>query len=233
MTAMPYVLMYHSVEKCDNDPFQITVSPDRFDRQLRWLARCGLTGVSMRELLRAHAEGNARRLVGLTFDDGYADFLGEVVPALLERGFTATVFVVSDLIGEHNAWDAAGPRKRLMDADGVRRAARQGMEVGSHSARHRSLTGLSEADLWHEVTAGKAVLENLLGEPVTGYCYPYGHAGAREVDAVRRAGYGYGCAIWKSELSGRYALPRTYVGERDGALRLRVKRVRHQVRWCW
>ncbi|WP_246080465.1 polysaccharide deacetylase family protein [Nonomuraea mesophila] len=233
MTAMPYVLMYHSVDKCDDDPFQITVSPDRFARQLLWLARRGLTGVSMSRLLRAHMEGDAKGLVGLTFDDGYADFLSEVVPALLERGFSATVFVVSGLVGEHNAWDAGGPRKPLMDADGLRWAARHGMEIGSHSAGHRSLTGLSEAELHDEVAGGKAALEALLGEPVNGFCYPYGHAGAREVDAVRRAGYGYGCAIWKSELSGRYALPRTYVGERDGALRLRAKHARHRVRWAW
>ncbi|MGW0809486.1 polysaccharide deacetylase family protein [Nonomuraea sp. NPDC002799] len=229
--TMPLVLMYHSVEKCDSDPFRITVSPDRFARQLDWLARRGLTGVSMRELLRAQSAGSTRGLVGLTFDDGYDDFLGEVVPVLLRHRFTATVFVVSDLLGAYNVWDAAGPRKGLMDADGVRWAARQGMEVGSHSAGHRSLVGLAEAELRHEVAVGKAALEEVLGAQVNGFCYPYGHATAREVAAVRQAGYDYACAIGKSGLSGRHALPRTYVGDRDGALRLRAKRARHQAQW--
>ncbi|MEV0391015.1 polysaccharide deacetylase family protein [Nonomuraea sp. NPDC050643] len=231
MTAMPLVLMYHSVERYDRDPFRVTVSPDRFAWQLGWLARHGLTGVSMRELLRAHAQGTTRGLVGLTFDDGYDDFLAEVVPLLLRYRFTATVFVVSGLLGGHNGWDAGGPRKRLMDADGVRWAARQGMEVGSHSAGHRSLAGLSETDLRHEVVASKAELEQVLGDEVSGFCYPYGHATAREMTAVREAGYGYACAIWKCDLSGRHMLPRTYVGDRDGALRLRAKRARHRVRW--
>ncbi|WP_336204905.1 polysaccharide deacetylase family protein [Nonomuraea sp. LPB2021202275-12-8] len=228
---MPLVLMYHSVDKCESDPFRITVSPDRFAWQLSWLARHGLTGVSMRELLRARAGGTARGLVGLTFDDGYEDFLGEVVPALHRHRFTATVFVVSGLLGEHNSWDPGAPRKPLMDADGVRWAARQGMEVGSHSAGHRSLTGLSEDALWHEVATSRTALEDVLGGEVSGFCYPYGHAAAREVAAVRRAGYGYACAIWKSGLSGTHALPRTYVGDRDGALRLRAKRARHRIRW--
>ncbi|MFG2075323.1 polysaccharide deacetylase family protein [Nonomuraea maritima] len=234
MTAMPYVLMYHSVEKCDSDPHNITVSPGRFARQLRWLADQGLVGVSMRELLRAQAAGASRGLVGLTFDDGYEDFLGEVVPALLRHRFTATVFVVSGLLGEHNVWDADAPRKPLMDADGVRWAAMQGMEIGSHSVRHRSLTGLSDSDLWHEVAAGKADLEDVLGHEVSGFCYPYGHVTEREADAVRRAGYSYACAIRTSPVGGRHALPRTYVGEKDGALRLRIKRVRHRTqarRW--
>ncbi|MEU6711337.1 polysaccharide deacetylase family protein [Nonomuraea sp. NPDC046802] len=229
---MPLVLMYHSVDKYDTDPFQITVSPGRFAQQLRWLAERGLTGVSMRELLRAQAEGGTRGLVGLTFDDGYADFLTEVVPALLRHRFTATVFVVSELLGEHNVWDADAPRKPLMDADGLRWAAEQGMEIGSHSAGHRSLVELSEAELWHEAATSKATLENVLGEQVSGFCYPYGHAAAREVEAIRRAGYSYACAIWKSELSGRHALPRTYVGDRDGPLRLRAKWARHRVRWA-
>ncbi|WP_218136300.1 polysaccharide deacetylase family protein [Nonomuraea jiangxiensis] len=228
---MPFVLMYHSVEKYDSDPFRVTVSPDRFAGQLRWLAGRGLTGVSMGELLRARATGNARGLVGLTFDDGYDDFLGEVVPALLRHRFTATVFVLSGLLGGHNTWDAGGPRKRLMDADGVRRAARQGMEIGSHSAGHRSLPGLGEAELREEVATSKAVLEDMLGDRVSGFCYPYGHVTGREVAAVRDAGYSYACAIWRSELSGGHALPRTYVGDRDGALRLRAKWLRHRVRW--
>ncbi|TDD57325.1 polysaccharide deacetylase family protein [Nonomuraea terrae] len=229
---MPYVLMYHSVEKCDSDPLHITVSPARFAQQLRWLADRRLTGVSMRELLRARAAGNAGGLVGLTFDDGYADFIGEVVPVLLRLRFTATVFVVSGLLGELNVWDAGAPRKALMDAEGMRWAAMQGMEVGSHSAGHRSLTGLSDADLRHEVADSKKALEDVLGLEVSGFCYPYGHVAEREAEAVRRAGYSYACAIWRSPVTGTHALPRTYVGERDGALRLWAKRARHRVRWA-
>jgi len=39
------VLMYHSVEPYAEDPYQITVSPRRFERQLRWLRRRGLRGL--------------------------------------------------------------------------------------------------------------------------------------------------------------------------------------------
>lgn len=233
MTAMPLVLMYHSVTKYDSDPLLVTVSPDRFANQMRWLAARGLRGVSIRDLLAALRSGAGRRLVGLTFDDGYTDFASEVVPVLLDHGFTATVYPVTGELGGFNAWDAdAGyPRKPLMDADDVRRMAGLGMEVGSHSVAHRSLTSLADEELAHELVASKAALEEIVGGEVTGFCYPYGHAGAREVAAVRDAGYQYACAIWKSELSGLHALPRTYVGDRDGSLRLHAKRLRHRMRW--
>ena len=45
--ALPLVLMYHSVEAYESDPYQVTVDPRRFDRQLRWLRRRGLRGVWM------------------------------------------------------------------------------------------------------------------------------------------------------------------------------------------
>ncbi|MEV2271398.1 polysaccharide deacetylase family protein [Nonomuraea africana] len=228
---MPLVLMYHSVTKYDADPLNITVSPDRFAAQLRWLARRGLRGVSMRELLAARRADTARGLVGLTFDDGYADFVSEVVPALLAQRFTATVFMVSGLIGGCNEWDAGHPLKPLMDADDLRRAARHGMEIGSHSVGHPSLISLTGAELRHELTASKAALEDVVDAEVTGFCYPYGHVGGREVAAVRGAGYDYACAIWKSEHTGPHALPRTYVGDRDGSLRLHAKKLRHRMRW--
>src|SRR6185437_11718028 len=98
---LPLVLMYHSVEPYETDPYRVTVHPRRFDQQLRWLGRRGWRAVSMAELLTAREPGT----VGLTFDDGYADFLTNVLPALARYGFTATVFVVAGSLGAYNAWD--------------------------------------------------------------------------------------------------------------------------------
>jgi peptidoglycan/xylan/chitin deacetylase (PgdA/CDA1 family) len=64
--------MYHSVADCTDDPYRITVTPERLDGQLAWLRRRGLTGVSVTDLLTARARGESHGLVGLTFDDGYA-----------------------------------------------------------------------------------------------------------------------------------------------------------------
>ena len=229
LAPMPLVLMYHSVEAYDQDPYQVTVHPHRFGRQLRWLRRRGLRGVAMSELLRARREGRADRLVGLTFDDGYGDFATEVLPALRAYGWTATVFVVAGALVRHNSWDEPGPRKPLMTAEQVRRVAAEGVEIGSHSLAHVRLPEVSAARLAEEVGRSRSALAELTGGPVDGFCYPYGSFGAREVEAVRAAGYGYACAVGRSVLSGPHAVPRTFVGDRDGSARLLAKVVRHRL----
>ncbi len=227
MAAEPVILMYHSVEPYTEDPYRVTVRPERFERQLRWLRRRGLRGVSMRDL---RAAGDPRGLVGLTFDDGYADFVTRVMPALRRYGFTATVYVVTGEIGGHNAWDADGPRKPLMTADDVRRVADAGVEVGSHTLTHRRLPTVDDAALQDEIGHSRVSLQDIIGGPVDGFCYPYGAAGEREVTMVAKAGYGYACAVGARAFDGPHALPRTYIGDRDTSPRLYAKWIRHGLR---
>ncbi|MGW1954917.1 polysaccharide deacetylase family protein [Streptomyces sp. NPDC001920] len=220
-----WVAMYHSVSDCPDDPYDVTVTPARLERQLAWLAGRGLRGVSVRELLAARARGAERGLVGLTFDDGYDDFVTEAVPLLRRRGFTATVFVLPGLLGGANTWEPGGPRKPLLDADGVRRAAAAGMEVASHGLTHLDLTGVPDDVLRAEVADSRARLAALVGGDVEGFCYPYGYLDERATAAVRRAGYRYGCAIAPGPAgSGDFALPRIHVGQADHPVRLELKR---------
>ncbi len=228
---MPFVLMYHSVCEYREDPYLVTVHPARFEQQMSSLERRGRRGTSMRELLAAHRDGRAGNLVGLTFDDGYADLAEQVIPALRRRGFTATVFVIAGLLGGENSWDAEGPRKPLMTATQVRDAAEAGFEIGSHGLRHVSLPGMCDAALAAELEQSRRVLRDVSGQDVPGFCYPYGHLDERTAAGVREAGYDYGCAIWRSELTGRHALPRTYVGDADSPVRLRAKMLRHRLTW--
>ncbi|GLY94197.1 polysaccharide deacetylase family protein [Actinoplanes sp. NBRC 103695] len=223
LNPMPLVLMYHSVEPYTEDPYQVTVDPRRFERQLRWLRRRGLRGVSMRTLLSAPGPG----LVGLTFDDGYADFLGEVMPLLAAFDFTATVYVVAGSLGGHNSWDEPGPRKALMTAEDVRTVAAAGMEIGSHGFAHVRMT--SADDLALHTVRSREILEESSGQDVTGFCYPYGAVGAREVEAVRAAGYDYACAVRPAPVAGRHAIPRTFIGDRDASPRLYAKLARHRL----
>lgn len=227
---VPWVAMYHSVGDCSDDPYRITVTPERLERQLAWLQRRQLRGVSLRELVAARARGAGRRLVGLTFDDGYADFLAHALPALRHWNCGATLFVLPARLGGVNAWDPLGPRKPLLSADGVRQAAGAGVEIGSHGLTHIDLTRADDATLKAEVADSRALLTELIGAPVDGFCYPYGTVDRRAVAAVRAAGYTYACAIDPGPLTGPHALPRLHIGQNDTAWRLHLKHKLHRLR---
>jgi peptidoglycan/xylan/chitin deacetylase (PgdA/CDA1 family) len=113
----------------------------------------------------------------------------------------------------------------------VRKAADAGIEIGSHGLRHVSLRGMAESGLTAEAEESRAILAETTGQEIAGFCYPYGHIDEPAVAAVQAAGYGYGCAIWRSASTGAHALPRVYVGDADGPLRLWAKAARHWLTW--
>ncbi|MGW0916345.1 polysaccharide deacetylase family protein [Streptomyces sp. NPDC002784] len=226
----PWVAMYHSVGDCSDDPYRITVTPERLGEQLGRLRRRGLRGVSVAALLAARARGEGHGLVGLTFDDGYADFVDHALPVLRRHDCGATLFVLPGRLGGDNAWDPLGPRKPLLTADGIRHAAEAGVEIGSHGLTHVDLTQADDALLRAETAESRALLSELTGAPVDGFCYPYGTVDARAVEAVRAAGYTYACAIDPGPLTSLHALPRVHVGQNDTAVRLYLKHRLHRLR---
>lgn len=227
---IPPVLMYHSISPSDGpDPHRVRVTPDRLDRHLRLLCRLGLRGVPLADLLAAQERGTAAGLVGLTFDDGYADFLEHAVPVLERNEMSATLYVVAGLLGGCNEWDD-GPRRRLLDADGVRAVAAAGHEVGSHTLTHTRLGEADAGTLENEVAGSRRVLEHVLQREVPGFCYPWGVFDAAAAEAARAAGYDHACVTGDYLPGDRFTLPRFYVAPGDGAPQLLAKLARHHLR---
>jgi peptidoglycan/xylan/chitin deacetylase (PgdA/CDA1 family) len=185
-----------------------------------------LRGVAMRELRRSMGMGNEKDLVGLTFDDGYKDFLYTAVPILEKFGFTATVAVVVDMLGKENDWQhmyVPRPRIKLLELEEIHEVAKRGMEVGSHSMTHTNLLGVEPVLLSQEVDGSRRMLSELLGEEVEGFYYPYGALEDATARAARRAGYAYACG-WKTHVEHNfYDLPRIPVSRREWPLRFAAK----------
>jgi peptidoglycan/xylan/chitin deacetylase (PgdA/CDA1 family) len=231
LSRIPSTWMYHSVsDSTAPDPHLLRVHPHRLERQLRLLQRVGIRGVSLSEALEAARRREPGRRVALTFDDGYADFREHAMPLLERYGMTATVYVVTGRLGRTNEWDADAPQVPLMTAVDARAAVAAGHEVGSHGHTHLRLTEAGPDQLDEEVAGSRAVLEDVLQRPVRGFCFPYGSHDDDAVAAVEKAGYDYACATGTYGGTDPLRLPRYYVGQRDGALRLVVKEILHRVR---
>ena len=226
LRRVPMILMYHGVADVADDPHLLCVPPARFAEQMAWLKRRGLRGVGIGTLVDAMGRGQARKLVGITFDDGYTSVLDKALPELKRHGFGASVFIISGRLGGTNDWDE-GPVFPLMSGTQVMElAAEPGIEIGSHSQTHVRLAGLAREQLAAEVAGSKTALTALLDAPVRGFAYPYGSMDAAARRAVQDAGYDYACAVEAPVAEiGRMALPRIYVGQRDGAGRMAAKRL--------
>jgi hypothetical protein len=203
MSRLPKILMYHSIHRLANDPNQLCTSPERFEAQMLYLKQCGLRGVSMRELRKATSTGDTKGLVGLTFDDGYEDFLHSAVPIMERLGFSATVFVVANMLGEQSSWKSVHepiPRLKVLEAEELREISARGMEVGSHSMTHVMLCGLDSELLEREVNDSCCVLSEALGETVKGF--PIRHTKVAIIGAGTRGEFREGdqmCCAWIEE----------------------------------
>jgi peptidoglycan/xylan/chitin deacetylase (PgdA/CDA1 family) len=159
------------------------------DRLLEQLHKRGYKTASSR-VFRAWQKGLGtlpERTVVLTFDDGHASHFELVAPLLNRYRFTGTFFVTTGLVG----------RPGYMTWEQIRKLVFLGMEVGSHGATHRPLTGLSADDVRQELVGSRERLAQELGVPIQAMAAPGGFWNQAVADASKDAGYE---AVWVSEI---------------------------------
>lgn len=190
------VLMYHRIGTAHNDwERKYCVSPERFEAQMKTLARAGWQAVPSRDFCSWLDGGKAlpEKSFVLTFDDGFLGVHEHAAPVLRALKWPATVFLVSQLIGQRDMWCAAhnpsGQTYPLMTADHVRELLDAGFVFHSHTRTHADLTTLDDAALQDQLAGSRADLQTLLGQPVPLLAYPYGNHDDRVVAAAKRAGY--------------------------------------------
>lgn len=96
--------------------------------------------------------------------------------------------IVATLAGTRHAWrppDWCRPAAWHT----ITEAARSGLQLGVHSATHRSLPALEQRDLQREVVQSREVIQRRTGVTPEFFAYPYGLSNERVRRAVRAAGY--------------------------------------------
>jgi len=234
----PVMLMYHAVLPGKNKPaWPWAVSMRHFCEQLDFLATEGYATPTMAELTAAPANKWTGRVAVITFDDGYVDNLA-ACEELHKRGMRASWFLVSGSIGCKPAWPADGrPNGRLLNAGELREMHAVGMEIGSHTATHVRLTETDDACLQQELKGSRAALEDILGEDVISFAYPYGALDERCADAVKQAGYASACTTrtgWALRDNDPYRLRRLTVFNHDtlGRFVRKLAFASHAVGWA-
>jgi peptidoglycan/xylan/chitin deacetylase (PgdA/CDA1 family) len=187
------VLMYHRVvDRVDGpDPWHLQISAAHFAAQLAYLHRRGYQAVALDDV-PAVLGGTSpwKKPVAISFDDGYLDTYTHAFPLLKKYRFTATVMLVSQHIGGHNAWDSerVNPVPLLAERE-IRELARAGIHFGAHGATHAALTELTGLEARRELERSKAAVAALVGHEITTLAYPFGQSNAEICRIARDAGY--------------------------------------------
>ena len=199
------ILMYHKVDRIPPKAKHVGnyVLPEAFESQLAALRSWSYESIGFEQWLEFRKNGGQlpRRPLIITFDDGYRSTYLNAWPALKRAGFSATVFLVSDLIGKTNSWDADEIQEPLLNDREILEMRAAGIAFGSHTKTHAALTKISESQAKLELAGSRRTLEELLGSPVTTLCYPYAKQNSAVRAIAREAGY-------KSAVIGRGGLNR-------------------------
>jgi len=190
MSVVP-VLLYHAVTETPGDhvgPY--TVTPRMFEQQLDAVIAEGFTCITFEQFVAGQTNNELwpPKPAVITFDDGYADFASNALPALLARNLVSTMFLNTGWL-EGRPGRAKGPTDKMLDWSQVKELDAAGVEIGAHSHNHYEMDTLSKQTLRDELHVPKVLLEDELSKPISTFAYPHGYNGMRVRAATKRAGY--------------------------------------------
>jgi peptidoglycan/xylan/chitin deacetylase (PgdA/CDA1 family) len=160
-------VMFHDI---DHDYSGVDYGAEGFEKLVKKIYDTGLELCSVR---RFFDNPCSDRMIICTFDDGYEGVYKYALPVLKKFGYTATVYICPDLIGQDNAWNHKDVKKRNhLNDEMLVSLVQNGWEIGSHGIAHINLLQLSEHELEKTLSDSKDQLSKY-GE-IDSFCYPYG-----------------------------------------------------------
>lgn len=176
------ILMYHSIEYTSDKADRLTVSPDIFEKQMKYLRDNGYNVVGLEKAAEYTRSDKTppKKTVAITIDDGYENNYKYAYPVLKKYRIPAAIFIIVDFVGREGFLDWA--RIKEMSDSRV-------IDIESHTMSHPWLTGCDDSALKHELVDSKKALETNIGKEVKFLCYPMGGYDERVKAAAKEAGY--------------------------------------------
>ena len=190
------VICYHQIDpRADSE---MITTPERFCQHLDYFKQEGFETPTL-EQAAAYLNGKApkwndKRLLLLTFDDGYEGVYQIALPELKKRGFRGVVFLVVSRIGQ-------GPKPESRPAhltqEQVQEMSHSGVfEFGSHTwDMHVKIPEdvksgrLSDYALWRDLVKSRKTIEEWTKKSATSFAWPYGHYDERTLRIAKKAGF--------------------------------------------
>lgn len=210
------VLTYHHISP--KPPTGITVTPERFEADLKMLKDNNFNVISYRDMIDG-IEGKVKlppNAVVITFDDGYHSFYKYAYPSLKKYDMPAVNFIVTNWT---ETFTPSGKEFDILTPDAVREMYKSGLvDIQSHShdghhyiARNKEghnggmlayqiydkNTGSYEPEENHkkrvveDLKKSIPVIEKYTDQKTDTFCFPFGHYNSRLVELSKQAGFNY------------------------------------------
>ena len=159
------IFMYHAIaDEPLTDQTALFVRPEAFESQLEYWKSIACESLFADEIQTVR---HARHPLLITFDDGYEDNYTQAFPLLKKYGMKATIFMISDRIGQPG----------FLSAEQMREMTESGLvQFGSHTVDHRKLSTLSGQAVSEEFLRSAQRIESITGVAPRAVAYPYGDA---------------------------------------------------------
>ncbi|HEB62455.1 MAG TPA: polysaccharide deacetylase family protein [Bacteroidetes bacterium] len=169
------ILAYHSVP--NGNPTSLIDTPfNRFKDQIFWLIDNGYQFISFKEALEMKDYGSIKYIT-LTFDDGYLDYLENVVPFLSSKGISSTVYVITKFLQDRTlSYNfASGKNKAPMRLEHIQELNKNKLvNIGSHTHTHSDLSQVKDSNrLLIETERSKKLIQELTNKDNIDFCYPW------------------------------------------------------------
>lgn len=170
-------LMYHNVTNDSTRWGDYTISPEQLEDDIQYFQDCGYITMTATELATANMSAiDGKKILLLTFDDGYSSFYSEVYPILKKHNAKGTMYLIGSYINRYGY---------LTEDETYELAHNDLIEVGNHtdSIHHTPVELLygiyNNADAFYEVVedvkrSGDRLRE-ITGVEITSMSWPYGY----------------------------------------------------------
>jgi len=166
------ILMYHYVEPWPTEADELrkglTVTPEDFAAQMRYLHEQGYVTVSLYDLVYALALGQPLppQALVLTFDDGYRKLIEYAVPAMEQYGYRGTVFVITELMDKNLEQYLTWAQAEALYA--------QGWKIEPHTKTHDNLAGRDRDFQLYQILGSAQTIAAHIGTSPRFLAYPAG-----------------------------------------------------------
>lgn len=176
---------------------------DAFARQMQVLA------AEAEVVFSDHGVGSAsgKPLVAITFDDAFESVARNGLPILADLCLPATIFAPSGWLGQRPGWAMESDHdsaEQVMDGGALRSVQSPLLRIGSHSVDHVHMAAATPGELTRQCEVSRKTLEDICGQAVDEFAFPYGSLNPAALAAVKAAGYRTAYSVMPQRIGAGY-----------------------------